>query len=430
MVDLWGALKCARFTAGRFGCPGGTGRMFWWRGVVCMILVGAVVTMCDHGDNNHQTDPEQARAMEDLDGVRVSLEVLWRSSLQGRVERIGALAVWDDGVIWIGGGRGGGIWELEPTNGEIRRVDTRLPSDYQPGRTLQMARQPNGGLLVLSRNGVTRFRHRQDEGVFVPGHREKAGGIASMPSGDYVISHVRNAHLAGPRYALHRYRQDGTHLGGWHPVFDHYDWRIVEEFSGGPVTVTTEGDLIVSEASRFRITRYARGMPDSAHVVSVDDGIVPEAAIQEAIRPDGWLTSWTRSLFVDQWEDGCIMNVVREVNREGRRGAIHNLWVVVEPGGEIVARSRFAENYWYISRGDRQGRYVVVDGSGVAEIEVSVERVERGPAREDLSDGGTAKCGSGGFPGGQEKSVGAADAERARERDDSWVGPPWPDHPS
>ena len=382
------------------------------------MLVGALVTMCDFGDNNHHTDPRQARAIEDLDSVRVRLEVLWRSSLEGRVERIGALAVWNDGVIWIGGGRGGGIWELEPTSGEIRRVDTRLASNYQPGRTLQMARQPNGGMLVLGRNGVTRFRHRQDEGVFVPVHREKARGIVSMSNGDYVISHVRNAHVEGLRYALHRYGQDGTHLGGWHPVFEHDDWRIVEEFSGGPVTVTADGDLIVSDASRFRITRYARGMPDSSHVVSVDDGIVPEAAIQEAIQPDGWLTNWTRSLFVDQWEDGCIINVVREVNREGRRGAIHNLWVVVNPGGEIVARSRFAENYWYISRGDRQGRYVVVDGSGVAEIQVSMERVGR-PGRDDVSDGGTVNCVSGGFPNGQQNAVGPADAERARGRDDS-----------
>ena len=262
---------------------------------------------------------------------------------------------------------------MEPAGRSIRRLDQDRQSGHESHRTLQMARVPSGGMILLSENGVTRFNHREDSGEFAQAHRDKARGLVALPNGDYVISYAPYPGYAHAEYALHRFSPNGDHISSWHPVFGHDDWRIVGEFTGGPLAVTGDGDLLFSDATQFQITKYLRGMPDSSYVVVSDGNIVPATAIAEAILPDGWLINWTRSLFVDEMEDGCILGVVREVSREGRGGVVRNLWVVVHPEGRIIGRSRFDTNYWYVNRGDRPGRYVVLDSDGVAELKVSVE---------------------------------------------------------
>ena len=213
-----------------------------------------------------------------------------------------------------------------------------------------MGRVPSRGMMLVYPNGVTRFDRRGEVGVFIESYRDKVRGLAAFPNGDYVISYAPYPNYPHSEYALHRFNPDGHHISSWHSVFGHDDWRIVGEFSGGPLAVTGEGDLLFSDAAQFRITKYLRGMPDSSHVILADARIVPNTAIQEAILPDGWLINWTRTLFVDEMEDGSILSVVREVLREGRRGSVRNLWIVAYPQDGIVARSRFDENYWWAPR--------------------------------------------------------------------------------
>ena len=349
------------------------GRIRW----ECVLLIGvAVFTMaCDAGGQLSRSSPQHLVAVEHLDSLGVRVEELWRYSLKGTVESVGGLGVWGDGVIWIGGGRNGGVWEMNPEDGMIELLAPRRQADHDPGRTLQVARIPGGGMLLLGSNGVVRFDSRSDHGVFTQSFREQARGLSVLANGDYVVSHAPYPGYANAQYALHRFSAEGHHINSWHPLFRHNDWRIVGEFSGGPLAVTDEDDLLFGDATRFQITKYLRGTPDSSYVVVEDGNIVPPSAIEEAILPDGWLTRWTRLFFVDEIEDDYILSVVREVSREGRGGLVQILWVIVDPSGEIIARSRYDEDYWYVSRGRGPGRYVVIDSNGLAELSVSVESI-------------------------------------------------------
>ena len=315
--------------------------------------------------------------LEDSDSVGVRVSESRRLNVGDIVAGVGGVAMWEDGWIWIGDGNSGAIWELPRGGGRPRRVD-RDDDTGRRGHTLAMAAVPGGGMLVVSRNGVTLLKNRTDAGDYREINRSGVHGLAVFDNGDYVVSHGQYPGDPHVEYAIHRYDGLGRHVVSWHPAFSHDDWRIVTAFSGGPLAVTQNGDLLFSERAPLRITRYLGGLGDSTVVVMEDETIVSASEMNRAISADGsYRTNWPRSVFMDEMTDGTILNVVREPSHSPGSRRWHSRWVAISPSGAVIARTRFNKAYWMMRR-STAGQYLALDDGGwVVELQVSLEVVER-----------------------------------------------------
>ena len=323
---------------------------------------------CDGADRTVQRD---IPVLEDLDSSRVRIRELWGVALGDSINP-GGIAAWDDGTIWIANGSDESIWAMPAGGGALEPVRGHDEAPFDPQHSLAVARVPGGGLLIGSYRGVTVFEKRGGQGVFTGFPRQKITGLAVFENGDYVVSHGQYPNDPHVEYSIHRYELSGHHIASWHPAFLHDEWSIVTAFSGGPVAITRDGDVLFSELAPFRITRYVGGLGDSSMVIVEDETSVSSSEFDEAIVPDGsrYRTLGTKSVFVDEMEDGGILNVVRHGRRESR-------WIVVSPDGRIIARTRFDQAYWKISRSG-PGRYLAIDGNGrVVELQVTLESGRR-----------------------------------------------------
>ena len=298
----------------------------------------------------------------DSSGVRV--RELWRLDVEDALGVVGGLATWDDGTIWIGSGESEAIWEASGGGRGLRRVREDGIAPHGPGHTQHMVQVPGGGMLVLSYNGTTYFGRRGDQGIFRETHRFAVHGAAVFDYGAYVVSYGQYPGDPHVEYAIHRYDRFGHPIASWHPAFPHDDWRIVVAFSGGSLALTRNGDLLFSERAPFRITRYFGGMGDSSAVVFEDETVVSSSEMMSSISSDGgYGPRWTQSVFLDEMNDGTILNVVRETSPDPRSGAWRSLWVAVSPDGRILARTRFDKAYWQMSPSG-PGRYLAVERGG------------------------------------------------------------------
>lgn len=354
-------------------------------GVGLVAVMGCVVltlgTLCQNDGQASGSTRGALSPLEDQDPLGVKLIELWRLDVED-VGSVGGLAAWEDGTIWVGNRDDAGIWEVPPGGGGLRRVRGDGDAGDNPGRTLDMAPMPGGGMVIVGSGGVRVFSDRDADGEFQSFPRMYLRDVAVFDNGDYVVSHGQYPSQPNYDYALHRYDNSGRHIASWHPAFPHDDWRIVTALSGGPVAVTATGDLLMSDPAPFRITRYAEGLPDNGTVVAEDATVVSSDELEASVRADGtWSPYWTQSVFVDELEDGKILNVVRET---AGRGRWRSLWVVVSPEGRILARTRFDTPYWSMVR-SAPGQYLAVErGSWVVALQVSVEAVV---GHQESSDG-------------------------------------------
>lgn len=310
-------------------------------------------------------------SMEHLDSMGVLVKELRRFPLGEPVRSdIGALSVWGDGRIWLASRVGETIWELGRDAGRLRRV--REDGDRGGfGRVLAMTPMPSGGVLLVGSNGVQQFSDQLDNGTFHSLDRFMVRGLAMFHNGDYVVSSGQYPDDPHAAYSLHRFGGDGAHQASWHPAFVHEDWRVVVYVSGGPVTVTDDGDLLVLEAAPFRITRYKAGRPNRGETLLEDETILSSSELQKALGPGNgsYSPQWNQAVFLDQMEGGPVLSVVKEVTGDRRRW--QSLWVVTSPAGGVVAMTRIDRYYWFMTP-VASGRYLGFHDGDLVEIEVSL----------------------------------------------------------
>ena len=304
--------------------------------------------------------------------MSVRIHEVWRRELGEEVDIRGGMAVWEDGKIWIGGRER--IWEMSP-QGETLSVIPEPAAAKGRGYALALLAMPDRQSVVLvSRNGSTVFSRRDGAaGLFKAMYRNSIPGAAAVQSDQFVLSYGQypaDPHVA---FALHRYSSDGGHIASWHPAYPHDDWDIVTHMTGGPITTTLEGDLLLAEkAPPFRIVRYVGGWGDSAVVVVEDENIVPRAELRKALLGGESIgVQWNRPVFIDQMRDGNILAVIRYY--PPRQRSRQGLWVVVSPNGDILAKTRFRKSYELITPTGANGRYLAWSDGRIVALDVTVE---------------------------------------------------------
>ena len=335
--------------------------------LVTVLTSGLILAGCEgragRGDSKSEWVP-----LEVSGPLAIRLEDMWRHDVSDRVESFGGMAAWDDGVIWIGEGLSGRVWELTPGNGSVRMVLDDAGADDERGATLGMAFDQRHGMYILSRNGVTLVPARGGEPAFSKAHRGAARGFAVLANGDYVVAHGQYPDDPQVDFALHRYDAGGNHVASWHPAFHDEDWVRVTEFSGGPIAVTGRGDLLLSELAPFRITRYLDAMGDSAVTVVEDEDIVSAAEFARAMPAPGIREfQWSHSVYIAEMPDGRVLNVVEAYPGNRRDPEMH--WIVLSSEGQILGRTSFDEFHWVAGRSG-PNTYLVVRNGTIGEVRI------------------------------------------------------------
>ena len=195
------------------------------------------------------------------------------------------------------------------------------------------------------------------------------------------------------RWAVHRFDGEGRHVKSWHPALNHPKWETVFRTSGGPMAVTTDGGLLVSDAAPFRIVRYADLFGNGAHVVIEDEQVVSASEADRAVTygTNGYsaTNAWTQSVFVHELENGDILNVVKVYPEEGPSSSE---WLVVSPEGDVLARTPVETGYGGLSA-TPDGYYLATYWDdlehALAKLEVEVRSwTEASPARAEGCAGG------------------------------------------
>ncbi len=309
--------------------------------------------------------------LEDDGPMSVTIHEVWRRQLGEEVDARGGMAVWEDGTIWIGTTER--IWEMGP-QGEFLRVIPEPPAATGRGYALALFAMPDRRSVVLvSRNGTTFFPSRDGaSGRYSEIHRHSVPGIAALQHDQYVLSYGQYPDDPHVAFSLHLYSLDG-HVKSWHPAFVADEWTVVTEMTGGPVTVTPEGDLVLAEKSPpFRIIRYPGGRGDSSMVAFEDETIIPRNELGRALLPNGNRGSqWSRPVFIGHMRDGNFLTVIRYYQPRG--GSRQGLWVVVSPSGDILAKTRFRGSFEFITVTGVDGRYLAWIDNSIVALDVTVE---------------------------------------------------------
>lgn len=262
------------------------------------------------------------------------------------------MAQWQDGTVWVGDFS---LEEVYEVSADGARVAIALRSGDGPrevGSVHRIAAIPGGGMVVWEGSRFAFFgsdkrparRFQEAANIWVM-------GFAATPDGGFVASggfgRYEDHELA--RYAIHRYDGRARHVRSWHPAADHSRWEIVRSASGGPVAVTRDGGLLVSDAAPFRITRYADLDGGGARLIVEDESIVSSAELDRAVEfgPNNrraYKSAWTKSSFVHELDDGNILNVVEVVPADAAAPRT-GLWVVVSPDGTVLARTPVPKRY-------------------------------------------------------------------------------------
>ncbi len=321
---------------------------------------------------------------------QLEIRELWRFGFSDVAEtQMASAAAWEDGTVWIAGYDSTGLWELN-ADGSSSRVVRRDVEVAQSFGSRILAFVPTTGMFFLGRSGVVLYRSRGDTGIVVDRTvRSTPRGFAGFGNGDYVVSYGQWRDDPHVEHAVHRYDGTGHHVVSWHPAFSYpqwadQEWRAVIRMSGGPLAVTTAGDLLVSDAVPFRITRYVDGFPDSAITVIENDEIVSPDEIERALPRIGTYRfgEWSPSDFVHEMADGRILNVVFVKEHSslpfvsGRR---YPRWIVVGTAGDILIDEE--TEYRVVAAVGRDTYLAHTRGGGLAKIVVSIELEQIGNKR-------------------------------------------------
>ncbi len=231
------------------------------------------------------------------------------------------MAQWPDGAVWVGDHLVSEVSEISP-DGSRTSVALRDGDGPREVRfATRIVPRPSGGMFVWDRKRV---------GLFGPGKKLERyrppplkspppGNLAATPDGGLIVSssydYDPNHKLS--RFAVHRFDRQMRHKKSWHPVARHKEWDTVRYTSGGPVAVTRDGGLLVSDRAPFRITRYADLDGNDPRLVVEDERIVSSAEL----------------------DDGNILNVVSFVPGKGSGERYQTIWLVLSPDGAILGRT-------------------------------------------------------------------------------------------
>lgn len=97
------------------------------------------------------------------------------------------------------------------------------------------------------------------------------------------------------RWAVHRFDPEDRPVKSWHPALNHPKWETVRRASGGPVALTKDGGLLVSDAAPFRITRYGDLLGTGPQVAIEDEEVVSASEVDRAAtyQTDGYILART-----------------------------------------------------------------------------------------------------------------------------------------
>lgn len=262
------------------------------------------------------------------------------------------MAQWPDGTVWVGDRS---LEEVYEVSADGQRVAVALRSGDGPrevGSVHRIVALPTSGMVVWEGSRLAFFGadKRPDRRFPEQGSIWIMGFIAT-PDGGFVASGGFGSDPSHQlaRWSVHRYDGRARHVKSWHPAADRRSWEIVRSASGGPVAVTRDGGLLVSDAAPFRITRYADLEGGGARLLVEDEGVVSSSELDRAVAfgPNNsrtYTSRWTKSSFVHELADGAVLNVVEVVPADDALPQ-SGLWLVVSPDGEIVARTPTARRY-------------------------------------------------------------------------------------
>ncbi len=294
-----------------------------------------------------QARPMLAAGQSD-ESFEVVLTEVWTTPGDPGFGRPLGVAQWPDGSVWVGDSRISEVFEVSPDGSRTRTALRDGDGPREVRFATVIVPRPGGGMVVWDSRRVGFFK--EDKSLDRYRSRPSARGhVVATPDGGLVVSgyfgddpeHGKAAH------AVHRYDRRLRVQKSWHPVVDHQQWETVRYTSGGPVALTRDGGLLVSDRAPFRITRYADLEGADPRVIVEDESIVSSAELDRAVTygPGSrrrFTTAWTQSKFVHELPDGNILNVVFVDPEEGGQ---HSVWVVVAPDGAILARTKVAEDY-------------------------------------------------------------------------------------
>ena len=338
--------------------------------VVGVLALGTFHSGCGSEGQSPVAGGRQVDPLEDAGPLSVRIQEVWRRELGEEVDARGGMAVWEDGTIWIGGRER--IWEMSPRGETLRAIPEPAEATGRGYALALLAMPDRRSAVLVSRNGTTLFPRRDGAaGLFSAMYRNSVPGIAALRNDQYVLSYGQYPDDPHVAFALHLYSLDG-HVKSWHPAFPADDWEVVTQMSGGPITTTPEGDLLLAQkAPPFRIVRYLGGRGDSAMVVVEDETIVPRDELERALPRGNFAAQWNRPVFIDQLRDGNILIVIRYY--QPRRRSRQGLWVVVSPRGDILAKTRFPGSYELISPTGVDGKYLAWIDDSIVALDITVE---------------------------------------------------------
>lgn len=271
---------------------------------------------------------------------------------------------WADGTVWVGDEQTSEVWELSGDGAAARRV---LREGEGPGELRYVHRivpHRDGGAVVHDSRGFLFFgadkKFTRQMRWPVP---IWSTDLVAIPDGNLIVSGAfGNEDHELARWAVHRIdRRRGWHVKSWHPAADHKQWTTVRETSGGPIALTGDGGLLVSDRAPFRIVRYSDLMGGGAQLVIEDEGVVSASELDRAVTYTSnsfrTTTAWTQSVFVHEMEDGDILNVVVVHPEEPAGARATTEWLVVSPDGRMLARTPVAKAY-YVWNAAPDGHYL------------------------------------------------------------------------
>ncbi len=328
-------------------------------GRIAIPVLFLVLSGCAGNDFVDRQERPVWPVLEDGRELGIRVQEVWSTRNGPGFGYISGMAEWPDGTVWLADMEAAEVWEILPDG----KIACCVLSGGFPGDVAYLAALSGGGAVVMGMGTRQASFFGADK---KPGHDADipdiwTRGVATAPGGGFIVSGgFRGAEAAG--YAVHRFDQAGRHIGSLHPAVQHQDPHAVRRLSGGPVSVTEAGDLLVSDAAPFRITRYPDMQGDPVPIVE-DHAVVPPSELDRALVPEDpritYSPRWNRSVYVGEMEDGHILNVVH-IYPESIRSRTESLWVALTPSGEVAALTRFATGYFVWNK--------TADGHGVAPV--------------------------------------------------------------
>ena len=305
-------------------------------------------------------------ARDELDlGVRVT--EIWSTRGTRNFEQITGIAKWPDGTIWVADLLAEEVSEISPAG----EVECCVVEGYYAELGYLSVFPDGSGAVVFGLSGPARFfgaNRTLSHETELPGIW--ARGVTAVPEhGGFVVAGGASRSDMRP-FAVHHFDQTGEHVASWHPAVASQS-RKGRALSGGPVSFTSAGDLLVGDLAPFRITRYTDFQIEDPVLVVEDHSVIPPEELERAVSPDDpgetYQPRWNRSVYVGEMADGNLLSVVH-VYPDGIQMPVESIALVIAPEGEILARTWFARQYRIWAQADGQFLASYTDHQTLREI--------------------------------------------------------------